>query len=217
MDREGRVHVPEDEGPAASEGRTLGDVLYAGGSERLVGEAEWVALVREIADGQELALRELYERTNRIVFTLAVRITANRETAEEVTIDVFHEVWRRAGDFDPEAGTVVGWMMNHTRSRAIDRLRGELRKKRVHPEGGDPLAARTPKEPDSALVSRQERQRLVDALSHLAPPEREAIEVAFFSGLTYAETAERLEEPLGTIKTRIRSGLSKLRQALGGR
>ena len=83
----------------------------------------------------------LYERAHRAVFTFVMRITANRETAEEVTLDVFHDVWRRASRYQEADGTVLGWIMNQARSRAIDRLRFEQRKKRVQPEDADPLSA----------------------------------------------------------------------------
>jgi len=97
-------------------------------------EKDWVSLVRSIAGGDQGALRTIYEQTHRIVFTLMVRITKNRETAEEVTVDVFHDVWRRASTYDPSNGPVIGWIMNQARSRAIDRLRFEQRKKRVNNE-----------------------------------------------------------------------------------
>src|ERR1051325_2457024 len=113
---------------------TLGDVLYAK-SKAPVPEQDWAALVQSIAAGDQLALHALYEMAHRIVFTLAMRITANRETAEELTVDVFHDVWRRASGYDPANGTVLGWIMNQARSRAIDRLRFENRKKRSG--GGD--------------------------------------------------------------------------------
>src|SRR5881296_2636453 len=111
---------------------TLGDLLYANKAKTLVPEKEWVGLVRSIAGGDQLALHALYEQTHRLVFTLIVRITGKRETAEEVTLDVFHDVWRRASAYDPASGSVVGWIMNQARSRAIDRLRFERRKKRVN-------------------------------------------------------------------------------------
>ena len=113
---------------------TLGDVLYAR-SKALVPEQDWASLVQSIAAGDQLALHALYERAHRPVFTLLMRMTANRETAEELTIDVFHDVWRRASRFDAANGTVLGWIMNQARSRAIDRLRFEHRQKRSH--GGD--------------------------------------------------------------------------------
>src|SRR5712664_2145383 len=114
-----------------SETKTLGDLLYANKANCPVSEKDWVRLVQAITAGDQLALHSLYERTHRIVFTLIVRITNNRETAEELTIDVFYDVWRRASAYDPAGGSVVGWIINQARSRAIDRLRLENRKKRV--------------------------------------------------------------------------------------
>jgi RNA polymerase sigma-70 factor, ECF subfamily len=191
---------------------TLGDVLYVG-SKTPVPEQDWVRLVQSIAAGDQLALHELYERAHRVVFTLAMRITANRETAEELTIDVFHDVWRRASDYDPANGTVLGWIMNQARSRAIDRLRFEGRKKRSHDGDVQPLAEAVA-DPYDLLELREQGESLRAAMAALTPDERQAIETTFFAGLTHAEAAERLNEPLGTIKTRIRSALHKLRDAL---
>lgn len=191
---------------------TLGDVLYAK-AKAPVPEQEWVAVVQSIAAGDQLALHALYQRAHRIVFTLAMRLTANRETAEELTIDVFHDIWRRASQYDAANGTVLGWVMNQARSRAIDRLRFESRKKRS--DGGDvPPPAEPAADPRDVLELREQGVALRAALATLTPDERQAIETTFFGGLTHAEAAVRLNQPLGTIKTRIRSGLHKLRQAL---
>jgi RNA polymerase sigma-70 factor (ECF subfamily) len=195
---------------------TLGDLLYAHETQKVVPEADWVVLVRAVAKGDQRALHALYERTNRIVFTLMVRITNSRETAEELTLDVFHDVWRRASTYDPANGTVVGWIMNQARSRALDRLRFEQRKKRVDPLPDDPVQTTTGSDPGEVLHVTEQGRILRRALTALTAEERQAIETAFFSELTYAEVAMRLNQPLGTIKTRIRSGLSKLRRALLG-
>jgi RNA polymerase sigma-70 factor (ECF subfamily) len=192
--------------------QTLGDVLYAK-REPQVPEQEWADLVLAIAAGDQLALHGLYERAHRIVFTLALRITANRETAEELTIDVFHDIWRRASDYDAANGTVLGWIMNQARSRSIDRLRFEHRKKRSHDGVPVPETEATP-DPGDVLELRQQSEALRTALAVLTPDERLAIETTFFAGLTHAEAAMRLNQPLGTVKTRIRSGLHKLRDAL---
>ena len=191
---------------------TLGDVLYAK-SKAPVPEQDWATLVRSMAAGDQLALHTLYEMAHRMVFTLIMRITANRETAEELTIDVFHDVWRRASRYDAANGTVLGWIMNQARSRAIDRLRFESRQKRSPGDDAEPLAE-IAAEPRDALELRAEAQSLRVALATLTPNERQAIEMTFFAGLTHAEAAARLDQPLGTIKTRIRSGLHKLRHAL---
>ena len=191
---------------------TLGDVLYPK-SKALVPEQDWATLVQSTAAGDQVALHALYEMAHRIVFTLIMRITANRETAEELTIDVFHDVWRRASRYDPAKGTVLGWVMNQARSRAIDRLRFDSRNKRSH--GGDvQWLTQVAADPRDVLEQREQGEALRAALAGLTRDERQVIEATFFGGLTHAEAAARLKQPLGTIKTRIRSGLHKLRRAL---
>jgi RNA polymerase sigma-70 factor (ECF subfamily) len=191
---------------------TLGDILYAK-CKTPVPEQEWAALVQSIAAGDQLALHALYERTHRAVFTLIMRLTANPETAEELTIDVFHDVWRRAARYDAANGTVLGWIMNQARSRAIDRIRFESRKKRS--QGGDvDVRSEAAADPRDVLELRDQREALRRALAALTPDERQAIETTFLGELTHAEAAARLQQPLGTIKTRIRSGLQKLRHIL---
>ena len=197
-----------------SQTSTLGDVLE--GKARIgASEQEWVRLVESIAAGDQLALHTLYENTHRIVFTLIVRITCNRETAEELTIDVFHDIWRKASGYDPADGTVLGWIMNQARSRAIDRVRFEHRKKRSNSGAGNSLTAGESHDPQQASHLAEQTRFLRKALETLTPQEREAIEIAFFSECTYHEVAIKLNQPLGTVKTRIRSGLAKLRVALG--
>jgi RNA polymerase sigma-70 factor, ECF subfamily len=193
---------------------TLGDVLYADKSRTLASEGDWAGLVQAIAAGDQLALHALYDRTHRIVFTLIVRMTSSRETAEELTLDVFHDVWRKASRYDARNGTVLGWVMNQARSRAIDRLRFEQRKKRVDPDASDPAAAIETSDSRDALEFKEQSRALQNALTLLTLGERQVIEAAFFFELTHAEVAARLKQPLGTVKTRIRSGLHKLRQAL---
>jgi RNA polymerase sigma-70 factor, ECF subfamily len=196
-------------------GTTLGDLLFTNTATPRVSEVVWVGLVQSIAAGDQRALHALYTRTHRIMFTLIMRIVSNRETAEELTVDVFHDVWRRAPTYDPAGGSVIGWIMNQARSRAIDRLRFEQRKKRVNHEADSPPPV-TAGGPQEALDVAEQGRLLRHALEGLTPQEREAIETAFFSELTYSEAAARLNQPLGTVKTRIRSGLGKLRQVLGG-
>jgi RNA polymerase sigma-70 factor, ECF subfamily len=209
MDATPRVVSGRDHSPG-----TLGELLYAGRPKALVSEGEWVVLVQSVAAGDQGALHALYERAHRAVFTLIMRITANREAAEEVTLDVFHDVWRHASRYQEDDGTVLGWIMIQARSRAIDRLRFDQRKKRVQRGPGDPFPAAGTANPDDVIAFKQKSQALRSALAVLTPDERKAIEAAFFSELTYAEVAAGLNQPLGTIKTRIRSGLHKLRQAL---
>lgn len=199
----------------SSNKKTLGDILYADKAKFRVSEAEWLRLVWAVAGGDQGALHSLYERTHRIVFTLVVRITMNRETAEEVTLDVFYDVWRKASAYDPANGSVVGWIMNQARCRAIDRLRFDQRKKRVntYPDSLGPATDMV--DPQQAFLFEEQSRLLRNALEVLTPEERKAIENTYFSELTYEEAAKKLNQPLGTVKTRIRSGLEKLREALG--
>jgi RNA polymerase sigma-70 factor (ECF subfamily) len=196
---------------------TLGDLLFGKKPKPYVAEGEWSELVRRVSKEDELALHALYSRMHRLVFTVMLRMTHNRETAEELTVDVFHEVWRRASSYDPAGGSVIAWIMTMARSRAIDRLRFEQRKKRAaiatelvnQPVAGD--------DPGELIAAKQQNRLVRQALNALTPEERRAIETAFFSELTYSETATRLDEPVGTVKARIRTGLAKLRRALAGR
>ena len=199
----------------APDTKTLGSILFADKAKVRVSEDEWLELVRAVGDGDQRALHSLYEQTYRIVFTLIVRITANQETAEEVTLDVFYDVWRKASTYDPTNGSVVGWIMNQARSRAIDRLRFDQRKKRVNtcPHSLQPTTDIV--DPQQAFLFEEQNRLLRNALEVLSPEERNAIETAFFSEYTYEDTARKLNQPVGTVKTRIRSGLGKLRKALG--
>jgi RNA polymerase sigma-70 factor, ECF subfamily len=210
---DGKFRTAEDQLDPRS--GTLGALLY-GDKDRIPLETEWVELVQLITAGDQHALHALYERAYRPVFTLTIRITNNRQTAEELTVDVFHDVWRRASTYEPAAGTVLGWILNQARSRAIDRLRFDGRLKRLDPETEDWRQWTAPRDSEDAIALREQAEVLRKALAVLTPDEQQAIEAAYFSGLTYAEVAERLNQSLGTIKTRIRSGLAKLREALVG-
>jgi RNA polymerase sigma-70 factor (ECF subfamily) len=201
---------PEKPGPESP--ATLGAVLYAGRDPE-AHEQEWAELVRAIAGGDQAALHALYERSHRIVFTLIFRLTANRETTEELTLDVFHDVWRRAARYDAAQGSVLAWIMNQARSRAIDRLRFENRKKRTY-GGGEVAASEEAADPRDVFHHREQRAYLRAALIQLSPDERQALEATFLAGQTQAEAAVQLRQPLGTVKTRIRAALHKLRQLL---
>ena len=196
---------------------TLGDLLFAKDAKPSASESDWASLVQAIAAGDQRALHALYRGMHRIVFTFIMRITNNRETAEELTVDVFYDVWRRAPAYSSAGGSVIGWIMNQARSRAIDRLRFEQRKKRAANPAYDSLTeSGESADPHEAMSAKQQSRLVRHALDGLAPQERQAIETAFFSELTYSEVASRLNQPVGTVKTRIRSGLAKLRRALAG-
>ncbi len=179
-------------------------------------EADASAL-RRMGDGDGSGLAELYDRHGRALFSLAFRILRDQTDAEEVVQDVFVQAWRQAARYDTGRGPVVAWLLMLTRSRAIDRLR---QRRGLPPMRDDDVSALrdvadagTPV--DWQLLSAEQVQALRAALDELPVAQRTAIELAFYEGLTHAEVAERLEQPLGTVKTRIRLGLLRLRAAIG--
>jgi RNA polymerase sigma-70 factor (ECF subfamily) len=194
----------------------LGDLLYARDAVGSPAEQQWIDLIQAISEGKHDAMHALYDRANRLVFTVILRIVRQPQLAEEVTVDVFYDVWRRAGAFDPSGGSVIGWLLNQARSRAIDRLRLEQRKKRVNPYPEDPWDSASEPGPEQRADGADLIRTLQRAIAALSVTEREAIESAFFGELSYTEVAKRLGEPVGTIKSRIRSGLTKLRFLLAG-
>lgn len=191
---------------------TLGDLLYADKTKIRVSETDWVDLVHSIAARDQSALRALYEHTHRVVFTLLMRLTNNRDTAEELTLHVFHEVWRRAHQYDRANESVLGWIMNQARSSAIDHL--ERRQESVGSQADSPLLMTAASSTNDVSDLREQGRPLQDALTILTPLERQLIETAFFSELSYAEVATRLHQPLRIVRTSIRSGLGKLQHAM---
>jgi RNA polymerase sigma-70 factor (ECF subfamily) len=178
-------------------------------------EAEPAALIARCAQGDQSALALLYDATAAHVNGLALRILADREMAEEVTGDVYLQVWRSARTYDAERGTPLAWLLTLARSRAIDRLRacaGDRRQTAPLELGLDAESPEPGPEEGSSLAQRGRFVRT--ALSHLGTEQREAIELAFFSGLSHSEIADTLGTPLGTVKTRIRLGMGRLRELL---
>lgn len=160
------------------------------------------------------SLAALYDQTSRFLYGLALHILRDQADAEEVILDVYQHVWNHAELYDETRGNVWNWLAVVTRHRAIDRLRqANSRRAREAPmEIGHDRGA-SDGVPES-LILQQERQVVRRAMGALKPGERQAIELAFFAGLTHVEVAERLGAPLGTIKTRIRAGLRRLREAM---
>jgi RNA polymerase sigma-70 factor, ECF subfamily len=168
-----------------------------------------------VAEGDERALAALYDRTSPWVYGLALRILKDPAAAEEVVLDVYLQVWRRAGAFSRERGSPASWLLTIARTRAIDRLRAGTarreREARFEPAFDAPGDA---VDPASEAAEGERRSIVHRALRSLPAEQKRAIELAYFGGLTHVEIAERLGEPLGTVKTRIRLGISKLRESL---
>jgi RNA polymerase sigma-70 factor (ECF subfamily) len=169
-----------------------------------------------LAAGDRSVIGSLYDRHARAVFSLAVRVLGNGADAEEIVQDVFSQVWSQAARFDAARGTFAAWVLMMTRSRAIDRLRA--RRAGAAALAADPVGEAADPIPtqEESVIAREDADRVRGALQDLNLSQRTAIELAYYEGLSQSEIAERLQEPLGTVKTRIRSGLLKLRAALQG-
>jgi RNA polymerase sigma-70 factor, ECF subfamily len=168
-----------------------------------------LALVTAIRSGDQGAMATLYDRYSPIVYSVALRVLQDTGAAEDVLQDIFMQLWRNPGAFDASRGKMGAWLAVIARHRAIDRLR------RRRPEN-DIEDVVVSVEPD--LATEADRSRSLDriraALRTMSPPQRSALEMAYFEGLTHVEIAEKTGEPLGTIKTRIRTGLLSLRKVL---
>ena len=173
-----------------------------------------VSLISRIADGDESAFAALYQRLSSSLYGLAYRMMNDAKEAEDVLQEGFTYIWRKAGSYDPTRSTPFAWAVMIVRNKAIDRLRvrqrGERLRERVEQSVGPERDESSAEEP--AL---RERSVIVrSALEQIPREQREALELAFFGGLTHEEIADRLTTPLGTIKARIRRGLLKLREFL---
>ncbi|MEP7272472.1 MAG: sigma-70 family RNA polymerase sigma factor [Acidobacteriota bacterium] len=176
---------------------------------------EWVDCIKRVALGEQAALATLYDGTSRVAYGLILRIVGDPSTAEEVTLDVYTQIWRRADSYSEERGAPLAWLLTIARTRALDRLRAgwqdQQRKQPLDVVSHIASGSANPEE-ETALG---ERQRLVrGALESLSADQREAIELAYYSGLSHSEIALKLGQPLGTIKTRIRLAMIKLRDQL---
>jgi RNA polymerase sigma-70 factor (ECF subfamily) len=170
-----------------------------------------VVLLQRIASGDTAAVGELYDRHSRLLYGLILRILRNRAEAEDVLQEVFVAVWKRAGTFDVTLGSPIGWLVRVARNRAIDRLRSRQVQERTTEGWQTPPAAPSP---ESTVVDREARQSMARALEALPREQRTLIEHAFYQGWTHAELSARFQMPLGTVKTRIRRGMSALREAM---
>jgi RNA polymerase sigma-70 factor (ECF subfamily) len=177
-------------------------------------------LIGLASEGDARALEVLYDRYSRVVFSFALRIVGDQQLAEEVLQEVFFRAWQQGSAFKAARGSFITWLLSITHNMAID----EVRKRRRRPQKADSAEPETMLAaiPDSGPDVEDEvwlssvRDTIEGALEQLPPAQREAIELAYFQGLTQREIAETLGEPLGTIKTRMRLGLQKLRERLGG-
>jgi RNA polymerase sigma-70 factor (ECF subfamily) len=180
-------------------------------------QKRFAAWMQAIAAGDQTAFTQFYDATNQQVYGLLLRMLKNRATAEEVLLDVFMQAWRQAASYETTRGSVLAWLMTIARTRALDRMRASGYQAREN-EDLEIVSLTHASDDDSPEETSllNERQRLVRAaLAQLSPEQRSLIETAYFDGLSHSELAERFDLPLGTVKTRIRSGMLVLRKALG--
>ncbi len=174
--------------------------------------------VKQLAGGDHAAIAELYDRHARLLYSLAFRIVRGQADAEDVLQEVFAQVWRQAARYDTSRGTVIGWLVTLTRSRAIDRLRrGRLQPQTLDDESAAQAVPDVAAGADVQLVTSEQASQVRAALEALPDAQRVPLELAYYEGLTQSEIAGRLAVPLGTVKTRMRQALLRLREALAGR
>jgi len=177
-------------------------------------------LIVQVAQGDERAIAALYDRYAQVLYAVAYRIVRERADADEVVLEAMAQAWREAPRFEGSRGSVAAWLTMMTRSRALDQVRARDRRARItdtaaqEDPGAAPGMGAWRDRPSEGVEAGERQKRVRQALEQLSPPQREAIELAYFEGLSQSEIAERLKEPLGTIKTRMRLGMQKLRDAL---
>jgi RNA polymerase sigma-70 factor (ECF subfamily) len=172
-------------------------------------------LIQQVANQDRDAFSQLYDRFSTLVFTLAMRMLKARSDAEDLLQEVFVQVWRQAQSYSAERGSPEAWIINIARSRAIDKIRSIRRMQKSFVLTDDPAQAESSDNVESSAAESETRLAMNSALANLPDTQRKVLELAYFDGLTQSEIADRLAEPLGTVKTRMRSGIQRLREILG--
>lgn len=178
------------------------------------------SLLDRVARGDEAALGRLYDKYSAALYAVAFRISGERSDAEEIVLDSFTQAWRDATRFQSSRGSVIAWLSMICRSRALDLIRARSRRTKVvtkaaaaDPDTTPAMGAAQPGT-DRDLERMERRKVVAEALMALSPPQRQAVQLAYYEGLSHSEIAERLGEPLGTVKTRVRLAMQRLRESL---
>lgn len=197
------------------------DLNFSSGAKRLSqpnsqSDAEEAALLRAVAGGDERAFARVYDRYSPILFGLLLRILRSRPEAEDVLQEVFLQVWQHARSFDPERGRAFTWLVTLARSRAIDRLRAVDSRERTAQRSAEeaPPAPESGAWADEEAIRAERAEAVRDALAELPEEQRQVLVLAYLEGMSQSEIAAAKNQPLGTVKTRTRSGLKKLSEAL---
>jgi RNA polymerase sigma-70 factor (ECF subfamily) len=177
-------------------------------------ESRQAELIRGIAEGDEQALASLYDTTSRTVYGLLLRILSDPSSAEEVLLDVYAQVWRQAATYCPERGRPLAWLTTIARSRAIDRVRRVRMEHQREAPLDEAVRAAVGESVEEGVMAGEVRAVVRAALDALAPEQRDVIELAYYGGMSHSEIAAARGLPLGTVKTRTRLGLMRLREML---
>lgn len=179
---------------------------------------DWTRVVARMAGGEQAALAELYDGTNSLLYGTALRYLGDPADAEEAVLDAYLQAWRTAARFDASRASVVTWLLMLVRSRSLDRLRARVARERVETAGLEGVEELRPARDLGSDKGAAERRRVMeDALAALPTAQREVLRLALFSGLSQSEVAVQLTTPLGTVKTRMRQGLIRVRDHLKAR
>jgi RNA polymerase sigma-70 factor (ECF subfamily) len=176
-----------------------------------------VRLIHQIANGNREAFGRFYDRYAPLAFTFAVRILRNRSAAEDLLQEAFFQVWNQAANYSQDRGSPEAWLITMTRSRAIDKLRSKRRRDKSFVPMEGPTGKEYDGRVESGATASDSKIMVNSALAQLSDNQRQVLELAYFDGLTQSEIADRLKEPLGTVKTRMRAALEKLREILGAK
>jgi RNA polymerase sigma-70 factor (ECF subfamily) len=183
------------------------------------GQGQDAALIERVRTGDRTAFMAFYDRFAPLLFSVAARVLGDRKEAEDVLQEIMLVVWKKSGEYDPELGSLSSWAVALTRNKALDRLRARTRRLRLIEEvaimAEEADGSSTPSA-NEVIHGRERADLLHTAMKDLPQDQRMAIELAFFTGLSQSDIAQRLQQPLGTIKARIRRGMLRLREQLGG-
>jgi RNA polymerase sigma-70 factor (ECF subfamily) len=184
--------------------------------DRPTAERDQEELLRRIAGGDQQALAEMYDQLAGVLFSMAIHILADRREAEEVVQDVFVQIWKKAASFDSALGTPLHWTLGIIRNRCVDYLRARQRRSRLLDDAIEDAGADgvRPVAPELSALTPEELAAVRSAVAALPADQHQAIAMAFFGGMTHLEISAALNEPLGTIKARIRRGMLKLQESL---
>jgi RNA polymerase sigma-70 factor (ECF subfamily) len=171
-------------------------------------------LIQQVAKQDREAFSQLYDRSSALVFSLAMRMLKVRSDAEDLLQEVFVQVWRQASNYSAERGSPEAWIVNIARSRAIDKIRSIRRMEKSFVLTDDPARAESGDNVESSAAESEVKLTMNSALTNIPEAQRKVLELAYFDGLSQTEIAARLSEPLGTIKTRMRTGIQRLRDIL---